>query len=274
MADLVVFNEYAGGGPIEQINAAAGSVGVGNMTLNRTPTVTDDSTQGYVVGSRVFDATAGALRWYKCRDTTAGAAKWCLDGVDYANGGTNPAIEVTQFGLGAAVLAEEGNISRQLSSAGISPGATAADNVLAVFSLPANSFDVAGRGITITAQGTFVSGAGTKDMKIIFNPSTAVVGSTVGAGGTTIADTGSQTTGTSGTGWSIQANVFKYGAAASNTQLGLHQQAQVGSVVGGIVPPSLLTAVESGAILIAVTGNAGTTATDIKLNFFEINAMN
>lgn len=273
MVDLITPNEYAAGGPFEQLNSALGSV-AGINTVSSDPGVGQDNTQGYVVGSMVFNNTAGILRLWKCRDITTNAAKWILCGVDYVNGGTNPAAEVTQFGLGAALMAEEGNISRQLSSAGIQPGATGADNVLAFFSLPANSFDIAGRGVTITAQGTFVSNANTKDMKIVFNPSTAVVGSTVGAGGTTIADTGSQTTGTAGTGWSIQANVFKYGAAASNTQLGLHQQAQVGSVVGGIVPPSLLTATESGAILIAVTGNAGTAATDIKLNFFEINAMN
>lgn len=180
-------------------------------------------------------------------------------------------VNLGKFGSGLAYMGQSGNINVQISSAGVSPGATGADNVLAAFVLPANCFDQAGRGLTITAQGKFVSGAGTKDIKIIFNPATAVVGSTVGGGGTTVADTGSFTTGTA-TGWSLQANIFKYGAAGSNTQIGLHQQAQMGGAIGPMLPPSLITATESAAINIAITGNAGTTATDIVFQFLEINA--
>jgi hypothetical protein len=38
--------------------------------------------------------------------------------------------------------------------------------------------------------------------------------------------------------------------------------------------PIALTAAENAAILIAVTGNAGTLATDVSLSMFEINALN
>lgn len=175
------------------------------------------------------------------------------------------------FGAGAAVVAEEGNISRQISAAGVQPGGTAVDSVLAVFSLPASSFDIAGRGITITAQGSFGATANNKRLKLIFNAATAVVGSAV-TGGTAISDTG--VVATNGGGWSLQANVFKYGAAGSNTQMGLHQQAQVGAAVAAMLAPSLITATESGAILIAVVGNATTAVSDIVFNFLEINAMN
>lgn len=185
---------------------------------------------------------------------------------------TQPAGILTQFGAGTGTFGEEGNLNRQISSAGVQPGATGADNVLAVYSLPANSFDVSGRGVCITAQGSFGATANNKRIKIIVNPATAVVGSTVGAGGTTIADTG--TVATNGGGWSLQGNVFKYGAAASNTQIALHQQAQVGAAVSALLAPSLMTATESGAILVAVTGNATTAASDIVFNFLEINAMN
>src|SRR5258708_84811 len=128
MADLIVPNEYALGGPFEQLNNAVGSVTVGNMTFNRTPFVTDDVNAGFVVGSRVFDATPGILRWYKCRDNTAGAAKWAVDGVDYLNGGANPNYEVTQFGMGASLMAEEGNIYREVL-AGRNPGGIGGDYV-------------------------------------------------------------------------------------------------------------------------------------------------
>lgn len=177
-----------------------------------------------------------------------------------------------EFGSSTGTFNLEGNLNRQISAAGISPGATAADNVLAVYTLPANAFDVAGRGLNIVAEGSFAATANNKRVKIIFNPATAVVGSTVGASGTTIADTG--TVATNGTGWSLEANVFKYGAAGSNTQIGLHQQAQVGAAVASLLVPSLITAAENGAILIAITGNATTAASDILFNFLEVNAMN
>ena len=175
-------------------------------------------------------------------------------------------------GSTTGILGAEGNINRQISSAGISPGATGADNVLLVYSLPANAFDQSGRGIQITAAGKFGATANNKDVKIIFNPATAVVGSTVGAGGTTIADTG--VVATNGTGWEVSAQVFKYGANGSNTQIGIHSQAQIGAAVASLLVPSLITAVENAAILIAVTGNATTATTDIVANWFEANWMN
>ncbi len=189
--------------------------------------------------------------------------------------GTQLAAFVAQnmtFGGGAGAIAAEGNLNTQISAAGVNPGATGADNVLAVYSLPASSFDKAGRGITITAAGSFSATANNKRVKIIVNPATAVVGSTVGASGTTICDTG--TVATNGTGWQLQGSVFKYGAAASNTQIGIHNQAQIGAAVASMLAPSLITATESGAILIAITGNATTAATDIVFNFLEVNAMN
>ncbi len=175
------------------------------------------------------------------------------------------------FGNGGAVAGVEGNINRQISSAGVSPAATGADKVIAVYSLPANSLVANGQGLNIIAQGSFAANGNTKDVKIIFGCTTAVVGSTV-TGGTTIADTAAVTT--NGGGWAIEANVFKYGAANSNTQIGLHQQVQVGGAVAALLAPGLTTATENAPILIAITGNATTSAADIVLNFLEINAMN
>jgi hypothetical protein len=271
MADLITFNEYAAGGPIEQINAAAGSAAVGNMTFGREPLVTDDINAGYIVGSRVFNNTAGILRWWKCRDNTAGAAKWVVDGVDYQNGGTNPNYEVTQFGLGTGLMAEEGNIYREVI-ASRNPAVTNQDTIIALFTLPANSFDTTGRGINIMAQGSVANNTNSKRIKIFANPTTPVIGSAV-SGGTLIADTGAYTTALTA-GWCVEANVFKYGAAGSNTQLAIHVLAQIGAQVGALIPPSLLTIAENSAIPFAVTGNAVTTATDIVQNFFEINALN
>jgi hypothetical protein len=175
------------------------------------------------------------------------------------------------FGNGTGSFGLEGNLTAQVS-AGVNPGATAADNVLAVYTLPANSFDQAGRGITISAIGGYAANGNSKTVKIIVGAASAVVGSTIGAGGTTIASTGAVTT--NGAGFSLQACIFKYGAAGSNTQQGIHSSAQSGSAVAALIAPSALTLVESAPILVAVTGNAATTATDISLSLFEVNACN
>lgn len=153
------------------------------------------------------------------------------------------------------------------------PGATGADNVLAVYSLPANTFDAAGRSISIRAFGSIATGTNNKTVKIIFNPATAVVGSTVGASGSTIASTGVYAT-TGATGFSLEAIVTKDSATA-NKQTGINVQNIIGattSTADGLLSPVAITAVESASILIAVTGNAGTTATDIGLLLLEVTA--
>jgi hypothetical protein len=180
-------------------------------------------------------------------------------------------ISNTPFGSGSGTFGDQGNANVQISSAGINPGATGADNVLAVYTIPALSFDVSGRGLTICAMGSYAANGNTKRVKIIFNPVSAVVGSTVGGSGTTVADTGAVTQ--NGGGWALSADIFKYGVAASNTQIALHQQAQSGATTAALLAPSLTTATESGAIIVAVTGNATTTATDIVFNFMQVNAM-
>jgi hypothetical protein len=239
-----------------------------NTTATTDPGAGNDNTQGYFVGS-IWVNTINGRVWI-AQAVGTGAAAWALAVVPGT--GIEPSSNLEQFGAGTATVLAEGNINRQISSAGVQPGATGADNVLAVASIPASSFDISGRGIGITAQGSFAATANNKRVKLIFNPATAVVGSTVGAGGTTVADTG--TVATSGGGWSVQANVFKYGGNGSNTQIGLHQQAQIGSAVAALLAPSLITATESGAILVAVTGNATTATSDIVFNFLELNAMN
>jgi hypothetical protein len=181
-----------------------------------------------------------------------------------------PSGITTAFGSGTGAMNEEGNIYRYVS-AGINPAATGADNVLAVYTMPASSFDIPGRGINLVAQGSFAANGNTKRVKIFVGCTTAVIGSTV-TGGIAIADSAAVTT--NGAGWALEANLFKYGVTGSNTQLGLHQSAQSGSTISPLLSPQLLTLTENAVILVAVTGNPTTTATDISLAFFEVNAMN
>lgn len=150
------------------------------------------------------------------------------------------------------------------------PGATGADNVLAIYSLPANTFDIAGRSISIRAVGSLANNTNAKTIKLIFNATTAVVGSTV-TGGSTIASTGAFVTGVA-TGFSVEGEVFKTGVTGSNTQTGVNTYNMVGATSAVLLAPVAITATENKAILIAVTGNAATTATDIGLLLLEVTA--
>lgn len=244
-----------------------------NLAGTTDPAVTNDGTQGYGVGSVWINNAAGAMRWWECLSNATGAAVWVFSGAAYGAGGAAPNSEVVQFGSGSAVAGAEGNINRQVMVPAVSPNGLNADYVVGVYSLPASSFDVAGRGLNIIAQGSFAANNNSKRIKLIFNATTAVVGSVV-TGGTTICDTGAVTTLANGVGWAVEANVFKYGAAGSNTQLGLHVSAQVGLTVSSLLVPTAVTATESGPILIAVTANAVTAGTDILTSFVELNAMN
>lgn len=171
-------------------------------------------------------------------------------------------------------LYEEGNINRQIPgvAGAITPAATGSDVVVGVYQLPANCFDVAGRGITVTAAGVFAANGNTKRIKMWFNPATAVIGSAVGGGGTLMADTGAVTT--NGGGWELGGNAFKRGAAGSNTQTITSNGSMAGAVHGGTIAPLDATATEGAPILVAVTINNTTTATDAGMSFLEVNAMN
>lgn len=169
-----------------------------------------------------------------------------------------PGSGASQSGLATGPnLAQFGGLNRQLSIAGVSPGATAADNVIAVYSLPAKALLTIGQGLTITAKGSFAANGDNKTIKIIVGPATAVVGSTVGAGGTTIATTG--VVATNGGGWTISADLYKSGAS---TQLSFS--------TAPLAAPGTAALVDTAVILIAVTANAATTASDVVMNLFEV----
>ena len=176
-----------------------------------------------------------------------------------------------QIGRSAALAAGSGNVYAK-AQAGISPGSINTDTVLAAWTIPANIFDQDGRGLQITAMGSVANNTTSKRLKIIVGATSAVVGSAV-VGGTTVADTGTYAT-AGAAGWQIAAQIFKYGAAGSNTQMALHQGAVIGSTNGSLITPSPMTLTESSSFIIAVTGNATTATSDIVMNFAEIFATN
>ena len=241
---------------------------INNFVATTDPTVTNDASQGYGVGSTWIN-TSNSRQWI-CLTNAIGAAAWVLAGV-VPGVGVEPSSMLTQFGSGTNSFPEEGNVYRT-ASAGVNPGGTGGDYVLANFSLSANSFDVAGRGVNLVAMGSVANNTNVKTLKLFAGATTAVVGSAI-TGGTLIASTGAYST-TGAAAWQLVANVYKYGAAGSNTQIALHETVQIGATIPALTVPTLLTLVESGTVNLTVTGNAATTATDIALNLFAVNAMN
>lgn len=257
------------GAAFDRIASGASVPYYANMTATTDPGPTNDSSQGYQLGAIWFNTAAGFKRKWVCLDNTAGAAKWIFLGADYASGGTDPASEGTTFGGGTATIAQQGNIFRSVSS-GVQCSGSNAAYVIGVYSIPGNSFDVIGRGVQVTAAGSFGGNTNSKRVQIIANPTAAVIGSII-QGGTVIADTGLVTT--NGSGWSVQAEIYKYGIPGSNTQIGVMTAGQAGSTVAPLLATQLLTATESGAILVAVVGTCGTAANDIMLNLFAVDAL-
>lgn len=174
-------------------------------------------------------------------------------------------------GTGTATIPPVGNlVANSYAGTSLQPASTGADVVLAVFPLPAGSLSghsANAQRILVTAQGVLGATANAKDVKLFFNPSTAVVGSAI-TGGTLISDSGSSTQ--SGVGWQLSGSVVKTGIAGSNTQVVQRTAAVVGAVSAGVGVPAATTANEAAPIFVAVTGNAGTATTDISLNFFSV----
>src|SRR5262249_3282929 len=147
------------------------------------------------------------------------------------------------------------------ASGGLNPASTGTDVVVAAITIPAGAFAGPGDTVQVSAYGTVASNTNAKTIKIIANPASANVGSTVGAGGTTIASMTWATVGANQA-WAITADVAKTGAAGTNTQIGVNTQALVSATNLALTTPQTITASESGTILIALTINAGTTVTD------------
>jgi hypothetical protein len=154
----------------------------------------------------------------------------------------------------------EGNVSMQQSLAGVGNAADTTDDTLFTYTLPASAFDVAGRSITVTAFGKFAANGNNKTVKLFF-------------GASTIATTGVLTTNAGG--WQIQAEIVKVGAAGANTQIA-QGQFIAAATHGGVNVPVTPTEVESGPIVIKVTGASPTTgaASDVVGQFFQVNVMN
>lgn len=158
-----------------------------------------------------------------------------------------------QIGLsGTALMAGAGNINVQLSHAGAATATTGAETTIFTYSLPANSLDVVGRGVVITAWGSATFASGTAVAKLYFGS----VGTTVGTLATTNV-------------WWAQIEVFKDAASSQN---GVFQSSVATTHQG----TSLLSQTESdtAAIVIKVTANQSAVASAIKVFGFTVAGMN
>jgi hypothetical protein len=243
-----------------------------NLSATADPTGADDDTQDYSVGSRWLNTTAS--RAWTCLSAATGAAIWVLDGV-VPGVGVMPSNMLTYFGNGIGTILSDGNLHREIGNPLAGNNADTTDDVLASYTLPASSFGAPGRGLCITAQGSTGATTNDKRLKLWFN---ATISAGIVTGGSVIADTGPWVSGTipnNNVGWQLTANVFKYGAAGTNTQYA-QGTSILGGIYGGIGLPVFPTALESGAVVIALTGSSYTTgaANDVVATWFEVNAMN
>ena len=168
-------------------------------------------------------------------------------------------------------------LRKDFYSTGIQPGGTAGVYVLASHVIPANTFNQIGVGGTygpvlkITALGHFAATANNKTVAIYANATAADVGSVI-SGGTAILTTG--VVAINNLGFVLTAYIAKTGLPNSKTQIGGYVYAAAGASVISPSLPVSLTADESKDIIVAVTGNAATAATDIVLDGFLIEALN
>lgn len=235
-------------------------LGIDNLSAITDPGVGNDNTQGYGPGSLWFNTTLS--RSWECLSNATGAAAWIFSGA-VPGVGYEPNNVLAQAGGGTGVMPPEGNINKQSSLAGIGNGADTTDDVLFTYTLPANSLDQANREVTINAYGHFAANSNNKRVKLWF-------------GATVVADTGALVgAAANGFGWQLTALITKVGAGGTNTQKAQGQQMS-GTTHGGCTIPANPTEVESGGIVIKVTGSSYTSgvANDVLGEYMSTNFMN
>lgn len=198
---------------------------------------------------------------------------WVLNALSASGIGSSFGQGAAQFGQNSnnqLMMGESGNLGLIVNNPAVSPGSTGADIVVGFFTLPAGAFDIANRQVDLTAVFTHAANADSVVYKLQVTQTLPVINSAI-SGGTAIA---SATDATSGAVTQIGASVAKYGAAGSNTQLAVHESAQVGATVTALSAPTPLTLNEAAPIYVAVTINCATTATDGALSFAQLTASN
>lgn len=161
-----------------------------------------------------------------------------------------------RFGKGSMPMGASGNIFTYLSATGTGNGNDTTEDLLQSFVLPANAFDIPGRGLWLYAFGTLANNAHSKTAKLYF-------------GSSIVLSSGAQTG--ANLGWALELVVFKTGA---NAQIASGQPV-VGTTHGGVTLPLIGTETDTAGITIKVTGQTGTAAAnDVVLTGLIASAMN
>ena len=196
-----------------------------------------------------------------------------LIGVDNG-GGVNVGATTGQIanapgnaGQGATQFGRSGNLvgGSIVNPVAVNPAGTGSDYIVGVMSISALTFDAAFRSVEVQANGSFGANGNTKRVKIQVSNTLQAVGAVI-AGATSIADSTAVTT--NGGGWEISAEIVKYGAAGSNTQMTIHSLAQ-GTSNTALLVPQLLTLNEAAPIYFYITANAASAAADNGLSFAQ-----
>lgn len=163
--------------------------------------------------------------------------------------GTNsfkPPPIISAGAVGSGTLLPAGVISRQFNRSGVGNGADTTNDVLFSYAMPANSFDVNGRGVKIRAFGFYAANGNDKRVRLTF-------------GGVELFTSGVVTFNAGW--WRIDVELYRDGA---NTQLGSSWMTTKDTVIG---PVTVLTGVtDTAAITIAVTGASPTTGAASDVN--------
>ncbi|MDB5310681.1 MAG: hypothetical protein JWO38_4883 [Gemmataceae bacterium] len=182
-----------------------------------------------------------------------------------------------------ATFRTEGNLAVGAGNPIAQNGADLTDDILWGCVLPASVLDVAFRQITIAFSGQTGGTANNKRFKLFVNPTMAgqvvtngiISGGTVTAG-TPICDSGTWTATNNNVAFQGGAQLTKYGAPGSNTQMTGMVFAILGATHGGAQPGQPLTLPENAPISIVITGSSYTTgaAGDVKLQSATVTGSN
>jgi hypothetical protein len=228
---------------------------------------------GYAPGCQWFvpSATSGIGAVYQNIGTNL-AATW-IEADASSGGGFQWGSALSSTGY----MRTTGNVYVDVrAAAGISPSATGAYKILSAVLVPANSLSSVGRGFKVTVWGAWANNGNTKQIQVVLGATNTVMpaldGTVTVTGGTVIGDSGAVTTAAGN--WILECMLIKTGAPSANTQGSMTTRMQNTATPVALGAWTDQTFVQTNPLLLAVTGNATTTATDIVYQGTIVQAFN
>lgn len=171
--------------------------------------------------------------------------------------GISTSAALQRMGKGGALAAGGGQISVQLSAAGVGNGADTTEDTLFTVTLPPNTLSLPGQCISLLAWGSITATSATKNAKLYFGSSIAVPVTYL-----------TTTTGS----WQIYMMVFKVSA---NVQTALTEADSVGAATSRNVTVTAGSETDTAAIVCKVTGQTTAGGANVvTANGFQVCGMN